>query len=660
MAYKNQQHFIEALEKAGELARIRTYVDPKLEMAEITDRMSKQPGGGKALLFENSGLDFPVLMNAYGSKKRMCMALGVEHLDDIARQIEQLFKLLASPKESIIDKLKLLPKLNQFASWMPKVRSGRGECQEIIMTNPDITKLPVITCWPKDGGPFVTLPIIHTKDPNTGVRNVGMYRMQVFGPTLTAMHWHKHKVSAKHFNEYKELGKRMPVAVALGGDPVYAYSATAPLPENVDEYMLAGFLRKKKVELVKCITQPEVEVPADADFIMEGYVDPNDELIWEGPFGDHTGYYSLPDWYPRFHITAITHKKDAVYPATIVGIPPQEDAWLGKATERIFLAPIKMTMVPEVIDMDMPVEGVFHNLVIVKIKKDYAGQGQKVMNAMWGAGQMMFNKILVLADQNVKIQNYKALAQYVFKNLNPATDIYFSQGPMDVLDHSCSKLGFGGKMCIDGTTKYEEEKQDGFELRAVSGELDEKFLKSRFPEIYAVNTSLLKREIPCLIISVEKNRKGHIRELHEQICKLQEIEGIKMILYVEHTVDANDLPTALWRFCNNLDPKRDHMLREVKGRWLKVEEHIKEINLKPQTSNVKPSACMGFDGTRKTKEFDDFQRDWPNIIVAKDATIKAVDEKWNDLGIGKFISSPSLKFKKQMYGEEAVVNSIIN
>src|ERR1051325_168168 len=447
MAYKNQQQFIEALEKAGELVRIRTYVDPKLEIAEITDRMSKQPAGGKALLFENTGTDFPVLMNAYGSEKRISMALGVEHLDDVAKQIEELFRLLASPKEGILDKLKLLPKLNQFASWMPKLRKGRGECQEIIMTEkpllpggvwggpPDITKLPVITCWPKDGGPFVTLPVIHTKDPNTGTRNVGMYRMQVFGPTLTAMHWHKHKVSAKHFNEYKKLGIRMPVAVALGGDPVYGYAATAPLPENVDEYMLAGFLRKKCVELVKCLTQPDVEVPADADFVIEGYVDPDDEMIWEGPFGDHTGYYSLPDWYPRFHITAITHKRNAVYPATIVGIPPQEDAWLGKATERIFLAPIKMTMVPEIIDMDMPVEGVFHNLVIVKIKKDYAGQGQKVMNAMWGAGQMMFNKILVLTNSNRSTNGgklgYEQLAREVFKNLNPATDIYFSQGPMD-------------------------------------------------------------------------------------------------------------------------------------------------------------------------------------------------------------------------------------
>lgn len=641
MAYKNQQEFIQALEKAGELVRIKPFVDPKLEIAEITDRISKSSNGGKALLFENTGTAFPVLMNAYGSERRMCMALGVTRLDDVTREIEGLFKLLSAPKESILDKLKLLPKLGQFASWMPVVKSGRGQCQEVVMATPDIGKLPVITCWPKDGGPFITLPIIHTKDPNTGSRNVGMYRMQLFGPTLTGMHWHKHKVSARHFAEYKKTGKKMPVAVALGGDPAYAYSATAPLPENVDEYMLAGFLRKKKVELVKCLTQPEIEVPADADFVIEGYVDPNEELIWEGPFGDHTGYYSLPDWYPRFHITAITHKKNPVYPATIVGIPPQEDAWLGKATERIFLAPIKMTLVPEIVDMDMPVEGVFHNLVIAQIKKEYAGQGQKVMNAMWGAGQMMFNKILVIADEQTSITDYKALSQAVFRNLNPAADISFSQGPMDVLDHSCSKLGFGGKMCIDGTTKAEEEQDAQYLLTATAyTELTATKLQTQWPEISSVNLSLVKQGIPCLLLAVHKNRRGHIRELHASICGLDELEGIKMILYIEHTVDAADLGVALWRFCNNLDPRRDHLLNErssgIDGR--------------------KRFACMGLDGTRKTRELDDFQRDWPNIIVADDATIAAVDKKWNELGLGTFIPSPSLKYKDQLYGEEAVVS----
>ena len=639
MAWKDQQAFIEALEKANELVRIKTFVDPHLEIAEITDRISKSGGGGKALLFENTGYDFPVLMNAYGSERRMCMALGVSDLDETAREIEDLFKMISAPKESMLDKLKLLPKLGAFASWMPAVKKGRGACQEVVLEQPDITKIPVITCWPKDGGPFITLPVIHTRDPTTQSRNVGMYRMQVFGPTLTGMHWHKHKVSAKHFAEYKKLGKKMPVAVALGGDPVYAYSATAPLPENVDEYMLAGFLRKKKVELVKCISQPEIEVPADADFIIEGYVDPADELIWEGPFGDHTGYYSLPDWYPRFHITAITHRKNAVYPATIVGIPPQEDAWLGKATERIFLAPIKMTMVPEIMDMDMPVEGVFHNLVITKINKEYAGQGQKVMNAMWGAGQMMFNKILVLADQGIRIQDYPALARYVFKNLNPVTDVVFSSGPMDVLDHSCSKMGFGGKMCIDGTTKFPEEIEDGFSevMPTLPAQDIAAAITLAFSEVKAVNASLTEQQIPCLLVAVKKDRPGHIRSLHNAISQLPAVKGIKMILYVEHTVDPQDLPTALWRFCNNLDPKRDQQLYRYEDN--------------------PASGCLGLDGTRKTKELDNFQRDWPNIIVANDATIRSVDEKWGQLGLGEFISSPSLKYKDQLYGEEAIVEN---
>lgn len=639
MAYKHLKHFIDTLEKAGELIRIKTYVDPRLEIAEITDRVSKSPNGGKALLFENTGYDFPVLINSMGSYKRMCMALGVQELDDVANEIEALVKLLSKPKEGLLDKLAMLPKLGQFASWMPKVVSGKGACQEVIMADPDLGKLPVMQCWPKDGGPFITLPVIHTKDPNTGTRNVGMYRMQVFDKTMTGMHWHKHKVSAKHFMEYKKLKKRMPVAVILGGDPAYTYSATAPLPENVDEYMLAGFLRKQKVELVRCISQPEIEVPADADFVIEGYVDPEEELIWEGPFGDHTGYYSLADWYPRFHVTAITHRKDAVYPSTIVGIPPQEDAWIGKATERIFLAPIKMTMVPEIIDMEMPVEGVFHNLVIAQIKKDYPGQAQKVMNAMWGAGQMMFNKILAVADEGTNIQDYKELARYMFKHLNPATDIYFSQGPMDVLDHSCSKMGFGGKMCIDGTRKYEEELEGNGEQLTSDYAFNKEEVLKRFPEVKGINDSLLKDKIPCILVSVQKSRPSHIKELNEQLYCLPEMAAVKMVLYVEHTVDVSDLASALWRFCNNLDPRRDSFV------------------VRPALPGHpgKTGAGIGMDGTLKTRLLDNFERDWPNIIVADDATIKIVDEKWQSLNIGPFIASPSHKYKSQMYGEEAVV-----
>ena len=628
MAFKHLRHFIEALESAGELARIKYRVNPKLEITEITDRISKSRDGGKALLFENTGYDFPLLINALGSNKRMCMALGVNDLNDIAGEIEGLFKLLTKPKENLLDKISLLPKLNQFASWMPRVTGGKGACQEVIMEEPDLYKLPVMQCWPQDGGPFITLPVIHTKDPNTGIRNVGMYRMQVFTKNMTGMHWHKHKVSARHFNEYKKLNKRMPVTVSLGGDPVYTYAATAPLPDNVDEYMLAGFIRKKKVELVRCLTQPEMEVPADADIVIEGYVDPEDEMIWEGPFGDHTGYYSLPDWYPRFHVTCITHRKEAVYPSTIVGIPPEEDAWIGKATERIFLAPIKMTLIPEIVDMEMPVEGVFHNLVIAKIKKEYPGQAQKVMNAMWGAGQMMFNKILVVVDENADIRNYEKLARYVFDNINPATDVYFSQGPMDVLDHSCSKLGFGGKMCIDGTTKFEEEKIPVPQQSDIP-DIDKEKYKKIFPEIQDMNVSLLPKGISCLLISIKKDGKGQVADLARRLFALGEIENIKMILLVEHSVDVQDIGSALWRFCNNLDPKRDH--------WM-IGNH------------------MALDGTRKTKEYDDFERDWPNIIISDKETIRAIDEKWSCLGLGDFIPSPSLKYQDQLYGNGASVS----
>lgn len=632
MAYKSLRAFVDALDKAGELVRIKTFVDPVLEIAEITDRISKTPEWNKALLFENTGTGFPLLINSMGNERRMCMALGVDDLDDVARDIESLLKTITAPKNGLLEKLAMLPQLGKFASWMPKVVSGRGECQQVVMDKPDLSKLPILKCWPKDGGRFVTLPAIHTRDLLNGTRNIGMYRMQVFTETMTGMHWHKHKVSARHYNEYKKQGKIMPVAVALGGDPVYTYAATAPLPENVDEYMLAGFLRKKRVELVKCITQPEIEVPADADIIIEGYVDPNEELIWEGPFGDHTGYYSLPDFYPRFHVTAITHKKDAIYPATIVGIPPQEDAWIGKATERIFLAPIKMTMVPEIKDMNMPVEGVFHNLVITTIDKEYAGQGQKVMNAMWGAGQMMFNKILVLADGKVKIDDYKTLAKYVFDNVNPATDIYFSQGPMDVLDHSCSKLGFGGKMCIDGTKKWEEEMTAPLTPFKLNSAFNAAALQKQYPEVASLNDKLAREwEIPVLFVAMDKQRKGHVEELHAALSKEQGLQGIKMILYVEHTVDANDIADVLWRFCNNLDPRRDHFYGGA------------------------DKAILGLDGTRKTKALDGFERPWPNVIAADAKTIQVVDAKWSELKLGTLIKSPSLKYQHQMYGEEAQV-----
>lgn len=631
--YSSLRDFIAQLENAGELIRIKEYVNPELEITEITDRISKNHG--PALLFENTGTGIPFLINAFGSEKRMCMALGVNHLDDVTTRIEELFKMLMKPKDNIIEKLRMLPQLSQMASWMPKVVRGRGACQEVINMNPDITKFPVMKCWPEDGGPFITLPVIHTKDPNTNIRNVGMYRMQVFSPTVTGMHWHKHKVSARHFQEYKKLGIKMPVAVALGGDPVYTYCATAPLPDNIDEYMLAGFLRNKKVELVQCITQ-DVQVPSDAEIIIEGYVDPMEENILEGPFGDHTGYYSLADFYPKFHITCITHRKNPIYPSTIVGIPPQEDAWLGKATERIFLAPIKMTMIPEIKDMELPIEGVFHNLTIVKIKKEYAGQAIKVTNAMWGAGQMMFNKILVIVDDDIDIHDYKKVSQTISMNVDPQQDFYFSQGPMDVLDHSCSKFSFGGKMCVDATRKFPEELRtsNSNQISKVTSSVNSKKLKEDFPEIIQVNDSLMAHGISVLFISVQKNRKNHLKEITPLLFDHSELSTIKIIIFLEANVDCSDIKDAIWRFTNNIDPRRDSFIVEEK--------------------DSKGISHIALDGTRKTKEFDNFDRDWPNILAMDEKTIHSIDEKWSKLGLGDFIISPSLKYRKQLYKGGAV------
>ncbi len=452
--YKTLQAYIRFLEQHGELVRIAPFVDPVLEIAEIADRVAKSPGGGKALLFEDTGTAFPVLINMFGSRLRMLHALGQPSYEQITQRINRLFTEVTSPKQSLWDKLKLLPTLKQASQWMPKISNGRGACQEVVHRTPDLSILPVLKCWPHDGGRFVTLPMVQTKDPLTG--NVGMYRMQVFSATTAGMHWHQHKTGARHFRTFKEqhpAGGRFPVAVALGGDPVYTYGAVAPMPENIDEYLLAGFLRNKRVNLVRCITQPQLEVPADADIVIEGYIDANALPVTEGPFGDHTGFYSLEDFYPMMQVTCITHRKQAVYPATIVGIPPQEDACLAEATERLFLAPIRLALAPEVVDLHLPAEGVAHNLAIVKIKKSYPGQALKVAHTLWGAGQMMFTKIIVVVDGEVDITDYNNLVQHLAACYRPARDTYFGSGPLDVLDHAAAEPAFGGKLCIDATQK---------------------------------------------------------------------------------------------------------------------------------------------------------------------------------------------------------------
>lgn len=630
MSFHSLNQFIERLEERGELVRITQKVNPELEITEITDRVSKQSDGGKALLFENTGTMFPILMNAMGSEKRMELALGVNNLNDIGEELERLFVDFSSPKNSIIEKLKMLPKLSGIASWMPKLVKGKGKCQEVIHHDPDLYILPVLKCWPEDGGPFVTLPMVITKDPVTETRNVGMYRMQIFEKNLTGMHWHKHKVGARHFAEYKRLGKKMPVAVALGGDPAYTYSATAPVPDNVDEYMLAGFLRKKSVELVKCVTQ-DIEVPKDADIIIEGYIDPEEEFIWEGPFGDHTGFYSLADWYPKFHVTCITHRKDAVYPATIVGVPPMEDAWIGKATERIFLTPIKIAILPEVIDYDLPFAGVAHNIAIVKMHKTYPGQAIKVMNALWGAGQMMFNKIMIVVDQNIDIHQYHQLIEIVIDNINPSADFHFMQGPLDILDHSSSKMAFGSKMGIDATTKFDEELADVVE-NTTNALLNLEAIKDEFIEIIDANLFAAANS-SVLILSVKKKNKTHIDNLVKKLFHNEDFKQIKMCVLVDDVVDVSDWNMILWIASGNIDPKRDSII---------LSKHNNTYS------------CIFIDATRKRKGKDNFKRDWPNIVSSSLDTIKMVDEKWNKYNIGEFIPSPSLKYQKMLYSGGAI------
>lgn len=447
MAYRNLKEFISDLEEKGQLHRVTVEVDRNLELAQIVDVLSKS--GGPAVLFENvKGSPYPVLMNAFGSDKRMCMALGTGSLSDIGDRVEALMEMEMS--EGIIGKLKALPKLKALADYMPK-RVKSGPVKEVIeRENPSLKVVPVLKTWPGDGGPFITLPLVFTKDPVTGERNTGMYRMQVYDDRTTGMHWHLHKHGAKHFREARKLGTRLEVAVALGGDPATIYSATAPLPDGVDEMFFAGFLRKKPVELVKCETV-DLEVPAQAEFILEGYVDPT-EMRSEGPFGDHTGYYSLADDYPVFNITCITRRREPIYPATVVGKPPMEDCFMAKATERIFL-PMLKRIVPEIVDINLPIEGIFHNLAFVSIDKRYPGQAFKIMNTLWGTGQMMFTKIIVVLDAQVNVQDTSEVLWRLGNNVDPSRDILFTRGPLDVLDHSSPMPNFGSKFGIDATRK---------------------------------------------------------------------------------------------------------------------------------------------------------------------------------------------------------------
>ena len=499
MAYDGLRDWLRALERAGEVKHVRAEVSPVLEMAAIADRAAKSgkgtaKGGGPALLFENVAgyKGSRVLMNQFGSERRMKLALEVDSLDEIAGRIEAL--LHPVPPTGLMDKLKMLGMLKEVASFFPKVVDRRkAPCKEVVLKGEDVDvlKFPVLTTWPGDGGPFITLPNVVTRDPKTGKRNVGMYRMQVYDGKTTGMHWQRQKVAAEHMRELlrtaagnaasavdvmartaggtvkagdvngvpqtvlaKVRGERLEVAVAIGTDPAVTFGAVVPAPPEVEEYLIAGFLRRKAVELVRCETV-DLEVPAHSEIVLEGYVELS-ELRTEGPFGDHTGFYTMEEEYPVFHITCITHRKDPIWSATVVGKPPMEDAWLAKAIERIFLPLIKLTL-PEIVDVNLPPEGVAHNLMIVSIRKSYAGQARKVMNGIWALGQAMFTKCIVVVDEDCDVQDVGEVVLRVANNIDPERDIQFTLGPVDSLDHASRLPNFGSKMGIDATRKWAAE-----------------------------------------------------------------------------------------------------------------------------------------------------------------------------------------------------------
>ena len=607
--YKNLQEFVQRLEREGELVRISAKVSSRFEIAEITDRVVKTEGGGKALLFENTDSQFPVLTNMMGSSRRMAMALGVERLDEIAERIHSLLKEALSPKASLWEKMRMLPLLADMSKWFPQSVAGRGACQEVVWQGDevDMERLPLLHSWESDGGAFVTLPMVNTIDPETGVRNVGMYRMQRFDKHTTGMHWHIHKTGARHYDAYKRLGQRMPVVVALGGDPAYTYAATAPMPDNMDEYLLAGFLRQKPVRLVKALTC-DIRVPEDCDFVIEGYVDPAEDKAIEGDFGDHTGFYSLKDLYPRFHVTCITHRRDAIYPATVVGVPPQEDAYIAEATEKIFLAPIRLAVQPEVRDLWMPIEGTAHNLAILSIDTRYNGQAHKVAQSMWGAGQMMFNKYMVVASSEYDIRSFSTLGR-LLRRADLKRDIIRSEGVLDVLDHATATCGFGGKLAFDLTGINPDTKVEPIaKPRMARPKGGVELFDTRFVEEYGL-----------LILYAAENRPIEVDV--EAYLEYNDIKGVKYVALFDYqaagVMTPNDL---LWLAMANSDPRRD--VRLLAGGELLLDARSKHPG-------------VGENPAR-----------FPNVVMSSVETIRKVDERWAEYGLGEKIESPSRRYRK--------------
>ncbi len=551
--YRNLKDFINHLDKEDELLKIDTPVSTDLEISHITELMSKSREGGKALLFENViGHKFPVLTNAFGSKKRICMALGIPDIEILVERIKRFFEM--KPPGSIKDLTSAVSIGFEIFRAIPR-QKRYAPCQEVVYKydEVDLSILPVLKCWPKDAGHFITLPAVITKSLKTGRRNMGMYRMQVYGRNTTGMHWHIHKDGAHYFSEYREAGKRMPVAVVIGADPATIYAATAPLPRGIDEIVFSGFIRKKPVPLTKCITI-DLEVPAEADIILEGYIDP-EELHLEGPFGDHTGYYSLADKYPVFHVTAITHRKNPIYAATVVGRPPMEDCYIAWATERIFLPMLKIIL-PEIKDYWMPWEGVFHNIVIVAIKKEYPGHARKVMSALWGQGQMGFTKIIVVVDCDISLENRRGLFQNIIDEVDIDRDLYITEGILDVLDHSAPQPLFGGKLGIDATRKKSASKKESSVSVYSHTDLKKKLRKisPNFSELYIPDIKSTNR---IILVNFIKDGNISIRHLSDTILNSSLMSTFSIMVVYDEDVHLKDTSYLLWKAFNNVDPVRD-------------------------------------------------------------------------------------------------------
>jgi 4-hydroxy-3-polyprenylbenzoate decarboxylase len=623
MSFNGLHQFVSFLESRGELIRVKTPVNPVLEITEIADRLVKNDG--MALLFEKTGTEFPLLINAFASDSRMATAMGRSSLDDAGEEIFNLVESLSQAR-GISGKLSRLPGMLRLLTLSPKRKRGRGECQEVVEQSPDLGKLPILKCWPHDGGRFITLPMVHTRHPETGRTNVGMYRMQVMGKDFSGMHWHRHKTGARHFEAWKKRGGRMPVTVTLGGDPVYTYSATAPLPEDIHEYLLAAFLRRRRVTLVKCLTN-DLWVPADSDFVIEGYIDTTEAAVTEGPFGDHTGFYSLADLYPVFHVTCITHRRNAVYPATIVGVPPMEDAWLGKATEKIFFPPIKLAIAPEIRELHMPVSGVAHNLVIVSIEKTYPGQGMKVLSALFGAGQMMLTKYIIVVSSNIRATDYHAVAEAFFTNVRFDSDLLLTRGPLDVLDHASDRFSMGGKMGIDATIKLSEERTGDYHSLPLLVLTDEEFSGDAVTGVKTLSGFAL----PVAVLTIKKPEEG--LDMHHLAASLPSslTSPGNVIIAVDEGADADDTAMLAWLVTGNSDPARD--LYHLSG------------------------GAIFIDATSKTRSLPAFPREWPNVVCSAPETIELVDTRWPEYSLGPLIKSPSLRLLPLLRLGEAAVGT---